>query len=60
MPSAFGAPIRPKRYACTAELPVCLHEERPGCVVRWPQMVVPSLAFRRVGVKAAGEQGGGG
>lgn len=29
---------------CTAELPVCLHEERPGCDAL-AVMAVPSLAF---------------
>lgn len=29
---------------CTAELPVCLHEERPGCDAL-AAMAVPSLAF---------------
>lgn len=57
----FG-PIRPSLCTCTGELPVCLHEERPGRGAL-ASMVVPSLAFAGWGSRLpfsrteAGEKG---
>lgn len=43
MPSPFGAPFDRGLCTCTAELPVCLHEERPGCVCAGRKGSCPAL-----------------